>query len=73
LIICDVMMPRMTGMDIYAELSRALPEILDRIVFITGGAFTPSARAFLDTIPNQRLEKPFEAQNLRALVRGLVR
>jgi two-component system cell cycle sensor histidine kinase/response regulator CckA len=72
-ILCDVMMPNVTGMDLYAELSRALPGIVDRIVFTTGGAFTPAGRSFLDSIPNQRLEKPFALQNLRALVRGFVR
>jgi PAS domain S-box-containing protein len=72
-IICDLMMPSMTGMELHEELSRASPEIVDRMVFVTGGAFTPAARAFLDTVPNQRFEKPFAPQNLRALVRGFVR
>jgi CheY-like chemotaxis protein len=72
-ILCDLMMPNVTGMDLYAELSCALPQIVDRIVFITGGAFTPAGRGFLDSVPNQRLEKPFAPQSLRALVRGLVR
>jgi two-component system cell cycle sensor histidine kinase/response regulator CckA len=72
-ILCDLMMPQMTGMDVHAELSRVAPDMVERIVFMTGGAFTPSARSFLDTVPNQRLEKPFVTQNLRAVVRGFVR
>jgi two-component system cell cycle sensor histidine kinase/response regulator CckA len=72
-ILCDLMMPQMTGMDVHAELSRAAPELVDRIVFMTGGAFTPSAQRFLDTVPNQRFEKPFVTQSLRAMVRGFVR
>ena len=44
--------------------------LAERVVFITGGAFTPEARRFLDTVPNQRLEKPFDAQQVRALVRA---
>jgi CheY-like chemotaxis protein len=72
-ILCDMMMPNVTGMDLYAELSRTLPEIVDRIVFLTGGAFTPAGMSFLDSVPNQRLEKPFVLQNLRALVRSFVR
>jgi CheY-like chemotaxis protein len=72
-ILCDLMMPNVTGMDLYAELSRTLPEIVDRIVFLTGGAFTPAGISFLDSVPNQRLEKPFVPQNLRALVRAFVR
>lgn len=72
-ILCDLMMPEMTGMELYARLLADLPEIVDRVVFTTAGAFTPAARAFLDEVPNQRLEKPFAPQNVRALVRALVR
>jgi signal transduction histidine kinase len=72
-ILSDLMMPNMTGMELHAELSRALPEMVSRMVFITGGAFTPAGRGFLDSVPNQRLEKPFAPQNLRALVRALMR
>jgi PAS domain S-box-containing protein len=67
-ILCDVMMPQMTGMDLHAEVSRTSPDLLDHIVFMTGGAFTPVARAFLDRVPNVRVDKPFNAQNLRAIV-----
>jgi CheY-like chemotaxis protein len=71
-VLCDIMMPVMNGMGLHAELSKALPEQADRIVFISGGAFTPAAKAFLDRVPNPRVEKPFEAPNIRALVRALV-
>lgn len=73
LILCDLMMPEMTGMQLYAEVSRAYPDYASRIIFLTGGAFTPQAREFLDRVPNQRIEKPFDVQNLRALIRALVR
>jgi PAS domain S-box-containing protein len=69
LILCDLMMPEMTGMELYAALETDAPAVLDRIVFLTGGAFTPAARDFLDGIPNVRVEKPFEAGKLRAFVR----
>ena len=67
-ILCDMMMPEMSGIDLYAELQRRSPEQAARVVFLTGGAFTPGARAFLDRVPNPRFEKPFDVQNLRALV-----
>ena len=44
-----------------------------RMVLISGGAFTPGARVFLDRVKNPRLEKPFVPGQLRALVRGMVR
>ena len=48
LILCDLMMPEMTGMDLYAELQRVAPELVPRVVFLTGGAFTAAAAEFLD-------------------------
>jgi CheY-like chemotaxis protein len=72
-ILCDLMMPKMTGMDLHAELLRAVPEQAAQMVFLTGGAFTQRARAFLDGVPNQRLPKPFDMQQLRALVSDRVR
>ncbi len=72
-ILCDLMMPQMTGMDLHAELLRSLPDQAARMVFLTGGAFTPRARGFLDTVPNQRIEKPFTNAGLRALIDELVR
>jgi len=71
-ILCDLMMPQMTGMDFYEALTRAAPEQVMRLVFMTGGAFTPASREFLDRVPNARIEKPFEVQNLRLMVHGIL-
>jgi PAS domain S-box-containing protein len=72
-ILCDVMMPVKGGLELYEELRREVPEQARRVIFLTGGAFTPRARRFLDGIVNARLEKPFEKQTLRALVNERVR
>ncbi len=72
-ILCDLMMPQMTGMDLYAELFKLAPSLAERIIFLTGGAFTSAARTFLDRVPNQRVEKPFDAQHLRALVNDRIK
>ncbi|QRN96079.1 PAS domain S-box protein [Archangium violaceum] len=68
LILCDVMMPGMTGMDLYAELNRFAPDQAQRVVFMTGGAFTPRALSFLQEVPNAKLSKPLDLRQLRALV-----
>jgi PAS domain S-box-containing protein len=72
-ILCDLMMPEITGMDLYAEMTRLAPDQRERIVFVTGGAFTPRAREFLESIPNARVEKPIDFQNLKLLLRNLRR
>jgi len=73
LILCDLMMPDMTGMDFHRELSLIAPEQADRMIFITGGAFTEKARAFLSETPKEHLEKPFYSANLRAIVQRYLR
>jgi signal transduction histidine kinase len=72
-ILCDLMMPQMTGMDLYDELVRTAPGQADRMVFLSGGAFTAAARNFLEDVPNQRLEKPFDTRQLLALVNDRTR
>jgi signal transduction histidine kinase len=72
-ILCDLMMPQMTGMDLHAELLRVASDQAKRMVFLTGGAFTARARVFLDETPNQQVEKPFAALHLRMLINDLIR
>jgi signal transduction histidine kinase len=73
LILCDLMMPEMTGMELFAAIEKLAPEQAARMVFVSGGAFTPRAREFLERIPNARVEKPIDMQNLRLLLRNLAR
>jgi PAS domain S-box-containing protein len=66
LILCDLMMADMTGMQLYEELRRVRPEMAARVTFMTGGAFTSEAREFLARVPNRCLEKPFTLEELEA-------
>ncbi|MFW5877175.1 MAG: response regulator [Myxococcota bacterium] len=69
LILCDLMMPEMSGMDVYHTVAETHPDRAARFVFMTGGAFTPAAREFLDRVGNDRIEKPFDPYRLRELVK----
>jgi CheY-like chemotaxis protein len=60
LIFCDLMMRGMTGMDLARALQVQNPNVLRRIVFMTGGAFTPQAQRFLEDKVEQCVEKPFD-------------
>lgn len=71
LILCDLMMPDMTGMELHAELTRVRPDLAARMVFMTGGAFTPQAREFLTA--RDHIDKPFDAATVRALVQRHLR
>jgi CheY-like chemotaxis protein len=67
-VLCDLMMPVMTGMDLYAEAVRIAPTMAGSFVFMTGGAFTSRARAFLAGVASPCLEKPLDTNRLRSLI-----
>ena len=68
-VFCDLMMPEVSGMELFARVSERCPEIASLFVFMTGGAFTPQARDFLKQTPLVCLEKPFALRQIRDLVR----
>jgi CheY-like chemotaxis protein len=72
-IFCDLMMPQVTGMDLHVELSRIDVDQAAKVVFMTGGAFTERARDFLASVPNPRIDKPFEIEGIRSLVSELLK
>jgi PAS domain S-box-containing protein len=71
-ILCDLMMPQITGMEVHDTVAKLDPNQAEKIVFVTGGAFTESARTFFETTPNHRIEKPFDLKTLRHLVNELI-
>jgi PAS domain S-box-containing protein len=72
-VFCDVMMPELSGIDVYERAKQVCPGQEERIVFITGGAFTEHTAKFVDAIDNPKLGKPFEAGEVRALVQAMTR
>ena len=72
-ILCDLMMPKVTGMELYETLAVLAPDQASRMIFITGGVFTDKGRAFLDSTGNAYVEKPVDLDMLRALVVSRIR
>jgi PAS domain S-box-containing protein len=70
-ILCDLMMPEGTGMDLHARLREVAPALSQRMVFVTGGAFTPAAEEFLKRPGIRSLEKPITFDQLRQALAGL--
>jgi len=68
LVLCDLMMPGVSGMDFHERLSKLCPDLAARTVFVSGGVFTESARSFLAGSGHPCVEKPFDAAVLRATV-----
>jgi signal transduction histidine kinase len=68
LILCDLMMPDMDGTVLYAELERDMPDILDRVVFCSGGAFTSRTQQFVEQSTRPLVEKPLTRETFDRLV-----
>ena len=72
-ILCDLMMPEISGMELHARLQTTAPEQVDRMVFMTGGAFTSQAKSFFEQVANPTIEKPFDRVALFAVIDELIR
>jgi nitrogen-specific signal transduction histidine kinase/ActR/RegA family two-component response regulator len=67
-ILCDLNMPVMSGIEFYEMLSRRFPDQAHALIFLTGGAQNKETLAFLETVTNVQLDKPFDAAKLREQV-----
>jgi CheY-like chemotaxis protein/two-component sensor histidine kinase len=72
-IFCDLMMPDLSGMDLYERMQELRPELTGRFIFMTGGAYTARARQFLEKVPNGWIEKPFEVEQILRLLARVLR
>lgn len=68
-VLCDLMMPDVSGMDVYERIVVHAPALSQRFVFVTGGAFTDRARAFVERVQMPVIEKPFDLDTLPDLLR----
>ena len=68
LIFCDLYMPVVTGMDVYDWIRKTNPGLEETIVFMTGGAHDALSQSFLDRVPNRRLNKPFNPDDIQRMV-----
>jgi signal transduction histidine kinase len=69
LILCDLLMPEMNGIELFQWIVEFDPRMARKVIFMTGGAFTPEAMAFTREAPNPVLEKPLELETLLSLMR----
>ena len=67
-VVCDLVMPEMSGVDFCAAASRLAPALAERFIFMTGGVPTLRTRYFLQGTTRPCIEKPFEMDQLRALI-----
>jgi len=67
-IVCDVMMPRMNGIELHARLVQLAPAQAGRMIFLTGGVFDEVAEHFLRRHQRWCMAKPFDPAELLDMV-----
>ncbi len=71
-VVCDVMMPRVRGDELYRKAIELRPHLADRFIFITGFAADPQVNLFLTRHDVKYLLKPFPVQGLIKCVKELL-
>ena len=72
LIITDVKMPGVDGVEFYRRVNRWNPAVASRIIFMSGDLVSPTTRSFLDSVDNPSLAKPFRLSDIRELVASML-
>jgi signal transduction histidine kinase/ActR/RegA family two-component response regulator len=67
-ILCDLQMPELSGMGLLEAVRAGWPDLAERFVFVTGGAFSPDAKRFLEESVCAVIQKPFRVEDLLALI-----
>ncbi|HJZ87999.1 MAG TPA: response regulator [Polyangia bacterium] len=68
LVICDLMMPDPDGARVYDLVCAKAPQLVPRIVFMTGGCYTGRLQDFTRSVSNLVLDKPISIEQLREII-----
>jgi CheY-like chemotaxis protein len=67
-VLCDLQMPDMSGMELHAIVRKRYPTLADRFIFVTGGAFSADAKRFLEEPAAMFIHKPFRIEELLSMI-----
>jgi CheY-like chemotaxis protein len=71
LVLCDVMMPELSGPELYNQLADVAPQLQPRVLFMTGGMLE-RIEPLMSDVPSRLIEKPFSRSELTEAVRQMV-
>jgi PAS domain S-box-containing protein len=72
-IISDVRMPGMNGLELYTNIVRKMPAMANRIIFITGDVMGADIKAFISSNNIPYLTKPFRLNSLEEMIDNILR
>jgi signal transduction histidine kinase/ActR/RegA family two-component response regulator len=67
-VLCDVMMPGLSGLEVYRQVRLENETLASRFVFATGGLFNQELSETVQRLSNMIVEKPFDAKTLRRVI-----
>jgi CheY-like chemotaxis protein len=67
-IVCDLVMPEVNGIQLFQAVQKLYPAQAEAFVFVTGLGIHAESQAFLESVRNQVLQKPFELSTIRQLL-----
>jgi len=70
-VLCDVVMPGMSGVELFEQIREDHPELVNSWVFMTGGAVSPDDRRFLEDGATPLVQKPIETDELLRILNTL--
>ncbi|HEY1098211.1 MAG TPA: response regulator [Myxococcota bacterium] len=70
-VLCDVSMPGVTGIDVYERVLAERPSLAARVLFMSGGAVSPITAHFLSLHAGRQIAKPFDVATLREAVAAM--
>lgn len=68
LILCDLTMPRTSGIDVHRWLTEHIPDLAANVLFMSGGVFTDSTRDYLEEHQSEIIEKPFNRPAIEEII-----
>ena len=72
-VMCDLRMPHVSGVELYRELLAKRPDLVRRLLFSTGDVVSSEAATFLAESGRPVIEKPFELARLEELLNQILR
>ncbi len=72
-VLCDMMMPNLSGDMFYLAVERIKPQLCKRFIFMTGHKGDPKIDAFIRKVRGLMLWKPFELHDLQAAIEAIIK
>ena len=71
-VLCDLRMPGLDGVEFYAMLSQHHPYLRKRVLFLTGDTMGAESKAFLEQCGQPWVYKPCKAADIRTAIQQLL-